>query len=245
MVGIWYAHGYIPFGLRIAEKFCNIIFTSTEKGFRLKSKKINIVGQGIDTNIFKPKENKNSDENDREQTVITTVGRISVSKDYMTMIDAVSKITTPVVLRIIGGPVIPADEIYLEELKKVIKEKGLEDNIVFVGTLPNREILSELQGSDMFVNTGMTGSLDKVVLEAMAAGVPVLSSNDSVVEVLEHDKRLVFEGKDSDKLATLIEGLIDGGGVKRREIGDRLREVVVKDHSLDKLIGKIIKFYNI
>ncbi len=48
-IGLWYAHGYAPLGLKTAAKLVDIIFTSTKSGCRIDSNKINVIGQGIDT----------------------------------------------------------------------------------------------------------------------------------------------------------------------------------------------------
>jgi hypothetical protein len=44
-IGLWYAHGFVPFSLRIAERMSDIIFTSTQSGFRLESDKKELSGR--------------------------------------------------------------------------------------------------------------------------------------------------------------------------------------------------------
>src|SRR3989344_5572534 len=51
-ISLWYAHGSANWILKLAEVCTDIIFTSTPEGCRLKSSKIRIVGQGIDTDLF-------------------------------------------------------------------------------------------------------------------------------------------------------------------------------------------------
>src|SRR3989338_10546685 len=43
---LWYAHGALPWKLRLAEKLADVIVTSSPAGCRMKSKKIKIIGQG-------------------------------------------------------------------------------------------------------------------------------------------------------------------------------------------------------
>src|SRR3989344_8176980 len=51
---LWYVHKSVNFRLWLAEKLVNKIFTASAESFRLKSKKTEIVGHGIDVDLFKP-----------------------------------------------------------------------------------------------------------------------------------------------------------------------------------------------
>lgn len=50
------------------------------------------------------------------------------------------------------------------------------DSVYLVGAVANRNIIPFLQEADLFVNTSHTGSLDKAIVEAMACGLPILTS---------------------------------------------------------------------
>ena len=82
-ISLWYTHKKVDIKLHIAEKIVDIIFTASFKSFRLRSKKVRIMGHGIDIENFKPvvKERSNVFR-------IVTIGRISPVKDYDTLIMA-------------------------------------------------------------------------------------------------------------------------------------------------------------
>jgi len=86
------------------------------------------------------------------------------------------------------------------------------------------------------VNTSSTGSLDKVVLEAMASGCLVLTCNEAYNETLESNYR--FQKGNDKELADKIFNLKDVSGNKN------LREIVVKNHSLNNLIEKVLHEFN-
>ena len=238
-VSLWYAHGGVSFSLRIAEKLANNIFTSTQSGFRLKSNKLNIVGQGIDTSLFKPKSKK-------ETNIFEIIyfGRISPVKDLETAIEATEilhKKGEKIRFRLVGGAGRPSQENYLKGLKDLVSSKGLDDIIKFTGPMPHEAILGFLQESDLHINTSHTGSLDKTVLEAMAVDIPILTCNEALKEVLgEYTDQLMFYKKDSKSLADKIEGVIKMGSTERGVLGQKLREIVISDHSLSSFIKKII-----
>jgi glycosyltransferase involved in cell wall biosynthesis len=237
-VALWYAHGHVPKTLLLAEKFAHVIFTSTNSGFRLPSKKIRVVGQGIDTGFFCPKEGK-SEEGFR----IVVVGRISPVKNYETLILAAEKLQHEIEglsVEIVGGAGLPEQEKYLDQLKKLVTEKKLEGVVRFAGPLANNDIVSRLQRADLFVNTSFTGSLDKAILEAMSCGVPVLTCNEALVEVLgPYTNQLMFEKKDVDGLEEKIRSLEAIGYIERKKLGQNLRNIVVNNHGLSSFVSRI------
>ena len=124
-ISLWYAHGKVSFVLKIAEKFTHLIFTSTKEGCRLDSKKIRIVGQGIDVEIFKPSANRQAISAKQFWNIIS-VGRIAPSKDYATLIEAVDLLPKDSVkVEIIGGTGVPEDEKYFTILKNLVIEKKI------------------------------------------------------------------------------------------------------------------------
>ena len=235
-ISLWYAHGHVDWRLRLAEKIANIVFTSTKEGFRIKSRKLKIVGQGINTEKFKPISREKG-----KIFRIITVGRISPSKDYETLIKAVKNLKDiNLRVEIIGGAGLSEDEFYLERMKKLVKKEELERVIKFIGPLPFKKIDSYLQSADLFVNMGLTGSLDKTVLEAMACGLPILTCNEALENVLgKYTKALMYPKKDFRSLAEKIGFIFKLEDKDREKLCQNLRQIVIKNHSLNKLIKKI------
>lgn len=241
-VGLWYAHGSVTTSLKVAEKLTNIVFTSTESGFRIKSPKKMVVGQGIDTNLFKPSGDVREDGIFR----IVSVGRISPKKDYKTLIEAVGLLEDKANLevKIYGQIGLAEQKDYFDELQKLVKEKNLEDVIDFFGPVPNFELPKKLQESDLLINQGHTGSLDKVMPEAMAASLPVLTCNEAMLEVFgSYTDLLMYKKRNPQELADKIQKIRSMDISERQKIGSDLREIVKKDHALDRLIKTILGIY--
>jgi len=238
-IALWWTHKATPWHLRIAEKFTDIIFTASRESFRLPTKKIKIVGHGIDINKYSFVDRR-SGIGDRR---LITVGRVSESKDLKTMIKAV-EILEDVKLDIIGGPLDEKDENYFEELKQMVKDKKLDCKVNFVGPIPNKDIIKYYHDADLFIHASQTGSLDKVVLEAMACGLPIISCNDAVKnDLLRKYPDLIYSKGDYQALARRIEKVLNTSKEKRAELGKELRDIVKNNHSLEKLIKKICKSY--
>ncbi len=235
-ISLWYAHGYVGPMLRLADKLTNISFTSTPEGYRIDSTKKVVVGQGIDTERFRP-----NPENENRKFRIVSIGRIASVKNYETLIKAVSSLdSSKIEVKIVGGIGKKEDQKYLNNLKELAREKDLSDIIDFVGPVSNYEIINTLQSSDLFVNMSHTGSLDKAILEAMSTGVIVLTCNEALENVLgRYNKKLMYPKKDHQVLREKIVWVMDLDSKERKEISEDLRKVVIEEHNLSGLIDKI------
>lgn len=238
-VGLWYAHGHVPFTLRLAEPLTHIIFTSTQSGCRLKSKKVHVIGQGIDTRRFTGIRPRPASPLFR----VISIGRISPVKTYETLIEATEKLVAKGLrmrVTIVGGAGTPEQEPYAAKLQETVEEKGLGEIITFAGVIPNRDILPYLHDADVFVNPSQTGSLDKAAAEAMAAELPMLTANEAFREVLgDYRDVLMYEKGNTEALAEKIERLAALSAEERASIGAGLRELIMRNHSLEGFIKKI------
>jgi glycosyltransferase involved in cell wall biosynthesis len=260
-IALWYTHKSVDLKLKLAEKLSHIIFTASKESFRLNTRKLVVTGHGIDTEIFKPKDNQHTRLNEILDTKgvgdkfnIVSVGRISPVKNYEILIDAIkilSQDNANTGLKIIGGPGTKDQKVYLEQLKKKVQDSGLSEVVEFVGEVTNKETVKYLQNADVFVNLSHTGSLDKAVLEAMACGLPVVTTNEGLKSTL--GEGLVYTSDDPKGLALKIKYILrmpykahDVSGISYRTEKDRLaigrvlRETIIEDHNLSRLISKLV-----
>lgn len=233
---LWYAHGAVSWRLTLAERLVNTVFTSSAAGFRLPSKKVIYLGQAINTDLFTEiKKSKNKSPVLR----MVTVGRLSPVKHYETIIAAVALLrdagTLPWTLTIVGGPLTPGDHAYTEKLQALVREKGLADHIRFQGVQSYSAVPALLREYDMFLNCSRTGSLDKAVLEAMACGLTVITSNDGYRTILPPAYFLADARPEA-----LAERIAVLAGEARPN--KKLREIVVRDHALASTIDRMAGF---
>jgi len=241
-ISLWYAHGHAPLMLKIADKLTNIAFTSTKEGYRINTNKLRIVGQGIDTDLFRPT-NDQRPTNNEQRLKIVSAGRISPSKDYETLIEAIKLLTNEnICVEVAGQPATGEDENYLVKVNEKIKESGLANRFFLIGPIINKELPKFLQSADIFVNMSHTGSLDKAVLEAMACGIPILTCNKALEAILgPYVDELMYPVGSNEKLSNSLRALIAMSGDERKKIGLDLRDRVVKNHSLPRLINFVFE----
>ena len=87
-IALWYTHKHVDMKLRVAERLTHKIFTASKESFRLPSRKLMVVGHGIDTEKFKP----DFHVHDEKCFSVITVGRISPVKNYEIIIEAIARL---------------------------------------------------------------------------------------------------------------------------------------------------------
>jgi glycosyltransferase involved in cell wall biosynthesis len=138
---------------------------------------------------------------------IISVGRLSPEKGQTGLLRAFARVRVKhpdAVLRLVGdGP----DR---DALERLASELGIDDAIAFAGRLPEQETLAEIARADMLVLPSFMEGLPIVLMEAMALGVPVISSRVAGIPELISDGKtgLLFAPSDWDELAQCIERLL-------------------------------------
>lgn len=242
-IGFWYAHGSVSVSLWIAEKITNVIFTSTEQGFRLDSSKKHIVGQGIDFDQFNMKGRGNSA---GEVLRLVTVGRISPSKNIETLLEAcliLAKEGLDFKLTIVGSSYTPFEKEYERRMKQKVEIFGLVDHIVWIGGIPQSQLPYFLHNAEIFIQDSTTRSLDKALLEALACGCIVVTSNPSYAAFAsEFTPQFIYKEHDYKDLCKIIKKtfnnhaqVIDGM--------EKLRSALHKKHAIENLINTIVSKY--
>ena len=105
-----------------------------------------------------------------------------------------------IILRI-GG-----DGAIRESLESLVKELGLQNQIVFLGALDRVEVAFEMNRCDGFVLASEHETFGAVYTEALAVGKPILGTyNGGAEDIIKDYNGIIVENKNIDKLS---EGLI-------------------------------------
>jgi glycosyltransferase involved in cell wall biosynthesis len=108
-----------------------------------------------------------------ERKLLLNVSRVAFEKNIGLLLEVTHRLRQdfPEVCLLIAGEG-PAKDAYIQQAKKL----GLEEHVVFVGYLDrDSELLDCYHSADYFVFSSRTETQGLVLLEAMAAGVPVVS----------------------------------------------------------------------
>lgn len=238
---LWYTHVAPSPILRRAHRLVNFGLTAASESYHYYDEKVKALGHGINVNYFRPTDRTASFSPFR----ILMVGRLSPVKRIDLLIEALAvlkarQVETAVFCQIIGGPVNPEDGSYEQLLRQKIADYGLEQSVELTGAVPYEQIRTYYQNSHLLVNLTHANSFDKTVLEAMACGIPVLTSNPSFFDMLEkHGRFLTLELADASTLADQIEMLCHLSHPDLQALRLSLRQEIVTNHNLATLMQNI------
>lgn len=241
---LWYAHKSVTPTLRAAEKVVDAAVTSSASGFQLPSRKLTIVGQGIDTNRFSPGPESPSTSGPLR---LLSFGRISRVKHLEIILEALAllRATKPQIefeCRIVGDPPNPDGRNYLSELQGRARALDLDRQVRFAPGVPFHQAHRMFAQADIFLNPGDTDSVDKTGLEAMSCAIPMITSNIAFKDILPADMQSasIVPKNDPKEFAAAITRMAGWPREERRAFGLRGRSVVVAEHSIDSLADKLM-----
>jgi glycosyltransferase involved in cell wall biosynthesis len=127
------------------------------------------------------------------------------------------------------------------EIEKEAEKAGLADSVKFLGD--RRDIPAVLASMDIAVLTSDSESLSNVILEAMAAGLPVVAFDAGGNSELVNGERgaLVPPGNE-ERFAAALQALLSSA-TRRQELGANARKFVLENFSLDRVRSRYEELY--
>jgi len=174
-----------------------------------------------------------AEEEDGERGYLLFVGRLRIRKGVEVLLEALRELRRRVpqaVLRIAG------DGEHRERLECRTAGLGLESAVSFLGTCDAARVRALLRGAAALVVPSIYEGMPLVVLEAMAAGVPVVASRVSGIPevVVDGETGWLVPPEDPEALAgALAQVLTDSdearrrGEAGRRRVAERYRPAIV------------------
>jgi glycosyltransferase involved in cell wall biosynthesis len=125
-----------------------------------------------------------------------------------------------------------------EKLEKAIKKYNLENKFFLVGAIP--EAYKYLKAFDIFVLPSVKEGFPWTILEAMAAGVPVVATRvGAMPEIIQENKTgILIEPKNPQQIADAITKLLNNENL-RKGLAEQGRKTVIEKFNLDKMIKEI------
>lgn len=193
------------------------------------------VANGVDLNQFEPRSVRTSPDSFQ----IGTVGSLTPKKGYKYLIEAAGILASreiPVMLTFVGdGPL-------RDELEQQAIRSGMEDSVRFTGA--TADVNKALETFDVFAGSSLREGLPLVVLEAMASGKPVVTTDvgGNREAVIDGITGLLVPPGDPHALADALEVLWKDGG-KREAMGRAGRDRVEQHFSAKKMVAETEKIY--
>jgi glycosyltransferase involved in cell wall biosynthesis len=215
-----------------------ICYTDIEKsemiGFGVKPEKIAVIHNGIDTDRFTPPKEPNFNKKN-----LLWIGRYVPGKGVEYLIEAFNLLKQKhpdAFLTMVGGG--PQKEKIIER----INELNLQNSIVIKDFIPNSEIVHLYHNSSVLLLSSLREGVPRVILEAMACGVPVVCTRlPHLVDIVDCGGFLV-PLKDPCTLAEKTSQILSDP-ILAKKLGENGRKKVVENYSWKDTVQKTIKLY--
>jgi glycosyltransferase involved in cell wall biosynthesis len=168
--------------------------------------------------------------------VVISVGRLAAPKDFATLVRALSLVERPYRLRVVGdGP----DRAALEEQ---VAASGAPDRVELLGE--RTDVAELLDAADVFALATTSEAMPMSVLEAMAAGLPVVASAVGGVPevVVDGETGYVVPPGEPAPLAQALSALLADAG-RRAAMGAAGRRRVEERFGVDRMRRSHVELY--
>ena len=222
------ADGFICVGSPLKKSVMEI--TNTEK-------EITVIPNVVE-DIFQPTK-KGSGKDKIDCFEFIKAGRLVTVKQIDKVIEAFSRVLKEsgnVRLTIIGA----GEE--KENLESQVKTLGIQENVIFTGTLPREEVANRISNADCLICYSNLETFGVPIIEAWASGIPAISSDAlGFAEYWEDGLGYIVDQNNTDELVEKMKTVIDEKGMYDP---NRLHSFAVQHFSEDKVRSQIENLYS-
>ena len=204
---------------------------------------IYVIPTGIDLKVFRQRISMEEVIAYKEQLgisldnkVLLSLGRTAKEKNIQEIIGDLQKIDDERLTFLIvgGGP-------YLEELKRLVKEKCLENRIIFTGMVPSEDVYKYYQLGDVFVCGSSSETQGLTYIEALASGLPAVCRQDLCL------KEVIISGENGylyEDFAGFYQGIEEvlRSEERHKEMSEKAL-MIAKKFSIETFVEAVEKVY--
>jgi glycosyltransferase involved in cell wall biosynthesis len=168
----------------------------------LPSADISVIPNGIDLEQFSPVQTRFYSHAVR----LLTVGRLSATKRLPLLIETVEFLCAhgcQTHLTIVGGGALESD------LRRLLSEKNIRDEVTLTGRRDREELPEIYRRHDLFVSASMQEGMSNAMLEAMASGLPIVTTRCEGVDELISDNGVIVDDATGAGLAAAVRKLAE------------------------------------
>jgi len=234
-------HGFLRMQKRVAKQL-NAVVTVSEasaidiaEDFAVKPEAIRVMPLGVDIDVFRPLSGVQ-----REAfRLMTTASADAPLKGLPVLLEAIALLRPQfpeLTLTLIGKP--KADG----ETRRLIDALGLEDAIDYRHGISTEEMVACYARATVAVVPSLYEGFGLPAIEAMACGVPLVSTNGGALpEVVGEAGKLVDAG-DEQALAAAIAGLLLSSS-EREQLAAAGRERAIQEYCWDRCAERMVAYY--
>lgn len=243
-----------PFNKLVLKNVSAAIAVSTRVSDDLKNifpkEKVHIISNGIDVDHwFSADKAATADEFKtfhsipKDAKVISAVGELKILKGQRDLILAANEIVKQdqnVFFAIVGKDN-TFDKAYRRELKRLVAVFGLEEKFLWLDWVNDTAPL--LAATDIFVSPSHSESFGLSILEAMAAGLPIVATDTDGAKELTDGIITTVPIKDALAIKDAVISYLNDAD-KMRSVGDALKKRAAERFSINKMLDSTERLYS-
>jgi len=174
------------------------------------------------------------------QRFVLSLGTLQPRKNFSRLIEAYSLLVTHYLslkLVIVGGKGWFYDEIFAK-----VRELGLEGRVIFPGFIAEEDLPALYSLAELLVFPSLYEGFGLPPLEAMACGVPVVTSNTSSLPEVVGDAGLMVQPTDVEGLAEAMGHALEDRALREKMIERGLRQA--RKFNWEKSARRLLRIYN-
>jgi glycosyltransferase involved in cell wall biosynthesis len=234
----WYS--FIGMQKRVALKLSRIITVSESakndisSDFGLAKKRIKVIPNGINTELFYPLDEIKKDP---DRLIVTNSADIPLKGLWYLMkaVALVSK-TNGVKLTVIGNVKKNG------KIDKLVRQLGIKKLITFTGRIDNNAFLKQYSKASIAIIPSLYEGFGLPAGEAMACGLPVISTTGGALPEVVGDSGILVPPADFEALAKAIKDLLDNP-IKAKKLGQAGYRRVINHFTWEKAAEKTVEAY--
>ena len=159
----------------------------------------------------------------REVKYVSYVGSINRNKNIHTIIASYSECRCPEYDLVIAGKVL--DPGYYRELVDLVKKHGLVERVKFIDYVGYQDLPALYCGSSLFLFPSLYEGFGLPILEAMACGVPVVTSDRYSMPEVAGEAAILVDPEDPGQLAQAIREVLSNPATRNALVCKGLERV--------------------
>lgn len=171
--------------------------------------------------------------------VFGTIGRMVTVKGYLYLIKAFEKLYSPnknIKLVLIGDGKLKI------ELQEYVNVNNLQDGVIFPGEIIDAKLL--MPAFNVFVLSSLSEGLPLVLLEAMAAKIPVIATKVGGVPSVLTDQGELIDSKNVDQIFHAMEKYYQLSEDERHHLGEKLFQKLITHFDIKLYRKKYLELVN-
>ena len=191
--------------------------------WRIPEEQVGMVYHGIDAANDPASASRPAElESLADHPFLFTAGSVRPARGLEDVVVALSKLPAMYKL-VIAGKVDRGAEHYERAMRRLARDRGIEERVVWAGKLDQSEMTWCFRQAEVFVMTSRAEACPNIVLEAMSAGAASVSTDHAPMPEFFGDAALYYRARDAADLADKLLGVLAERNGLRASLRERAR----------------------